>query len=219
MWPAFDRREVGYDRVQITLDHLDLIPGADSTGGLEVTALSIHKDEKIWLYVPQASSCAESNEDHPILQSYVDTVMQGCLEWGGEEMASQFVATTCSWSPYFLNDTPSSRRPWLFRKEYNTIDTILSRNPTTHYADRRHPEEFASAFLIKMMRGTWSVPRRNTAFTGRDVELSQIHARLIAQRTDQYNQSGVAKLEVAGMGGVGEFLEGPSDVHEPNLTL
>jgi hypothetical protein len=130
--------------------------------------------------------------------------MQGCLEWGGEQMAMEFVATTSNWSAYFLNDTPSSRRPWLFRKEYNTIDRILSQNPVTHYADRRHPEEFASAFLIKMMRGAWSLPRRNTVFTGRDAEIGQIHARLTAQRTDQSPLSGVAKLEVAGMGGVGK---------------
>jgi hypothetical protein len=119
-------------------------------------------------YIPQEAYCAEASEDHPILQSYVDTVMQGCLEWGGEQMAMEFVATTSKRSPYFLSDTPSSRRPWLFRKEYNTIDRSLSQNPVTHYADCRHPEEFASAFLIKVMRGAWFMPRRNTVLTFSD---------------------------------------------------
>ncbi|KAI2512326.1 NB-ARC domain [Fragilaria crotonensis] len=119
-------------------------------------------------------------------------------------MAEQFVVTTYCWSPYFLNDTPSSRRPWLFRKEYNTIDSILSKHPATHYEDRRHPEEFASAFLINMMRGTWSIPQRNATFTGRDLELSQIHARLIAQKAGQNHHTGVAKVEITGMGGVGK---------------
>lgn len=205
MLPGFDRREVGYDRVEINLEHLDLLPGADSAGGLEFNSLSIADGAKIWVYVPKLSSCAESNEDHPILQSYVDTVMQGCLHWGGPEMAEEFVVTTDSWSPYFLNDTPSSRRPWLFRKEYDTIDSLLSKHPATHYVDRRHPEEFASAFLINMMRGTWSVPQRNSAFTGRELELTQIHARLIAQKAGQHNHSGVARVEIAGMGGVGTF--------------
>jgi hypothetical protein len=192
MLADFDRREVGYDRVEIIMDDIELQAENETSNG------------KMWVYIPQEASCAEANEDHPILQSYVDTVMQGCLEWGGEQMAMEFVATTSNWSPYFLNDTPSSRRPWLFRKEYNTIDRILSQNPVTHYADRRHPEEFASAFLIKMMRGAWSIPRRNTVFTGRDAEIGQIHARLTAQRTDHSPLSGVAKLEVAGMGGVGK---------------
>jgi hypothetical protein len=79
------------------------------------------------------------------------------LAWGGTQMAADFVASTSNWSPYFLNDTPSSRRPWLFRKEYETIDRILRQNPATHYADRRHPEEFATAYLIKMMRGAYFV--------------------------------------------------------------
>lgn len=159
MLEGFDRREVGYDRVEIDRNCIELIPpesgeadGPDAKCSNQVL-LDIQPREKVWVYVPQESFCAEANEDHPILQSYVDTVMQGCLEWGGEEMAREFVATTSNWSPYFLNDTPSSRRPWLFRKEYDTIDRILRQNPATHFADRRHPEEFASAFLIKMMRG------------------------------------------------------------------
>ena len=210
MLEGFDRREVGYDRVEVDRDCIELIPPQSSEGDeahvneTHHVLLNIQMNEKIWVYVPQETYCAEANEDHPILQSYVDTVMQGCLEWGGERMAKKFVATTNHWSPYFLNDTPSSRRPWLFRKEYNTIDRILSQNPATHFADRRHPEEFASAFLIKMMRGAWSVPRRNTVFTGRDAEIGQIHARLTSQSADQPLLSGVAKLEVAGMGGVGK---------------
>ena len=205
MLPGFDNREVGYDRVEIDRKCIELNPpqvsenDKDHKMNAHHVLLDIQPGEKIWVYVPQDSFCAEANEDHPILQSYVDTVMQGCLEWGGTEMAMDFVKTTFNWSTYFLNDTPSSRRPWLFRKEYNTIDRILSQNPSTHFADRRHPEEFASTFLIKMMRGTWSVPRRNTVFTGRDSEIGQIHARLTSQRL-----SGVAKLEVAGMGGVGK---------------
>jgi hypothetical protein len=208
MLADFDRREVGYDRVEIMMDNIELLAQGSSSDKEEEEEGQAEMNEipngKMWVYIPQEASCVEANEDHPILQSYVDTVMQGCLEWGGEQMAMDFVATTNNWSPYFLNDTPSSRRPWLFRKEYNTIDRILSQNPFTHYADRRHPEEFASAFLIKMMRGAWSLPRRNTVFTGRDAEIGQIHARLTAQRADQSPLSGVAKLEVAGMGGVGK---------------
>jgi len=203
---GFDRREVGYDRVELSREDFELIPQTEGEGDdkRNDVILDIQSNERVWFYVPQPSFCVEANENYPILQSYVDTVMQGCLEWGGEDMASSFVATTSSWSLFFLNDTPSSRRPWLFRKEYNTIDRILSINPSTHYADRRHPEEFASTFLIKMMRGGWSVPRRNNVFTGREEELDQIHSRLTTQRTDQYLQSCIEILEVAGMGGVGK---------------
>lgn len=119
---GFDRREVGYDRVEIDRNCIKLIPPEESETNepdankySHQVVLDIQVGEKIWVYVPQESFCAEANEDHPILQSYVDTVMQGCLDWGGESMAEEFVATTSNFSPYYLNDTPSSRRPWLFR--------------------------------------------------------------------------------------------------------
>jgi hypothetical protein len=202
MIPAFDRREVGYDRVEIDREHLEFVPADKIYKESLDTPLQIQSNEHIWVYIPQQSYCLTANEDHPILQSYVDTVMQGCLEWGGESMAVQFVQTTTGWSTFFLNDTPSSRRPWLYRKEYSTIDRILSdNNDVTHYSERKHPEEFASAFLGKMMRGAWCVPRRNPVFTGREIELGQIHAKLTNQRL---SAGSVAKLEVAGMGGVGK---------------
>ena len=193
----FDRREVGYDRVQIPFDCIDFPPVTEAVECID----NIPPDARLWVYVPR--DVLPADEDHPVLQSYVDTVMQGCLFWGGEAMAESFVRTTTDWSVYFLNDTPSSRRPWLYRQQYTVIDKILQRNNSaTHYSDRRHPEEFASAFLMKSMRGAWSVPRRNTVFTGRDRELGQIHARLTAQRRS--GNFTVAKLEVAGMGGVGK---------------
>ena len=75
-------------------------------------------------------------------------------------MAEEFILTTGAWSIFYLNDTPSSRRPWLFRKQYATIDQLLSKHSQlTNYGDRRHPEEFASAFNQRM-KGTWSLPRR-----------------------------------------------------------
>jgi hypothetical protein len=130
-----------------------------------------------------------------------------------------------------LNDTPSSRRPWLYRKEYRTIDELLKKHSEkTHYGDRRHPEEFAASFNQRM-KGTWSVrdfywrallfvflpvyvyhtqgfcsdiyqiPPRNPNFTGRDTELTQLHSRFLAQ---DLGRKAVIKVEVIGMGGVGK---------------
>ena len=109
MVEGFDKREVGYDRVNIPLDQMIINP-SDTFGQIET-------DERIWMYVPQHFQKAD--EKHPLLQSYVDTVMHGCLEWGGREMAEEFVLSTDGWSLFFLNDTPFSRRPWLFRKQYD----------------------------------------------------------------------------------------------------
>lgn len=204
MLPDFDRREVGYDRVLLHSTDYQILPpdyyGPNAcTKDPSLLFDSIGENEQVYAYIPQSTYCAEADESHPLLQSYVDTVLQGCLEWGGERFAREFVNTTDGWSSFFLNDTPSSRRPWLFRKQYDLIDRILSQATHTHYSDRRHPEEFASAFLIKLMRGTWNVPRRNKAFVGRDDEMARIHSKLLEQQNDA-----VAKVDVAGMGGVGK---------------
>jgi len=204
---GFDRREVGYDRVEIPLECVHFHDSRSTMGeGREGTVetpspLHVRSHEKIWVYVPQPSSLSIADEDHPILQSYVDTVMQGCLTWGGPDMCHEFVTTTTDWSPYFLNDTPSSRRPWLFRRQYQIIDAILQQHgAVTHFRDRRHPEEFAAAFF-KLMRGAWNLPRRNPVFTGREDALMTLHNRFTQQR--QHPQQ-IAMLQVAGMGGVGK---------------
>ena len=118
MLKDFDRREVGYDRIQIPHDCIDFPslkrqPLADYID-------YVPRDARLWIYVP--TECMVADEDHPILQSYVDSVMEGCLFWGGEEMAQAFVQLTTDWSVYFLNDTPNSRRPWLYRQQY-TVST------------------------------------------------------------------------------------------------
>jgi tetratricopeptide (TPR) repeat protein len=211
MLPDFDRREAGYDRVVLGDDAYTVLPpdfyGTQAKGDGAYHA-GPAPGEEAYVYVPRASFASDADESHPLLQSYVDTVLQGCLEWGGEAMAREFVGTTGGWSGYFLNDTPSSRRPWLFRRQYDTIDRILGEDPRTRYSDRRHPEEFASAFLLKLMRGTWNVPRRNAAFTGRDAELGRLHA-MLTERGGGAGVGGgggasVGKADVAGMGGVGK---------------
>lgn len=147
----FDRREVGYQRLSIPLDFLQF---HSDKACKRQTNFKLKGNERIWIYVPSPSQCLHADENHPLLQSYVDTVLQGCLEWGGEKMVEDFILMTGGWSIFFLNDTPSSRRPWLFRKEYNTIDGLLQKySERTHYADRRHPEEFASTMMKLRMKG------------------------------------------------------------------
>ncbi|KAL3906737.1 MAG: hypothetical protein SGILL_009153, partial [Bacillariaceae sp.] len=205
MMPGFDQREVGYEKVRIPLQHVR----ADANAPEWFHHLG--PDDRLWLYVPLASYCKQADEHNPLLQSYVDTVLQGCLEWGGEKMAEEFIQTTGGWSSFFLNDTPSSRRPWLFRKDYSTIDRLLQKYATkTHFGDRKHPEEFSKAFH-RQMKGSWSVPRRNQDFTGRERELQDLRARF-AVVGNQYSHRGsiessmqqVVIKTVAGMGGVGK---------------
>jgi cation transport regulator ChaC len=132
---SFDKREVGYERIAIPLEMIQFHNELKFHAQAKQFTLDSH--DRIWIYVPLPSHTMYADENHPLLQSYVDTVLRGCLEWGGESFAEQFILTTGGWGTYFLNDTPSSRRPWLYRKEYNTIDALLKKySERTHYRDR-----------------------------------------------------------------------------------
>ena len=104
-------------------------------------------------------------------------------------------------SIYYLNDIPSSRRPWLHRsRDYNNIDKLLQKySELTRYSERRHPEQFASAFS-QNMRGLWAVPRRNPCFIGRESPLDQLKTMLSKQDLKQSKSI----VRVCGFGGVGK---------------
>ena len=168
---VLDEREAGYFRVQIPHDHIALdsstapAPGGEDTSPWEEMLRS--GAARAWTYVPSAPCTAEADHDYPICQTYVDAVLGGCLECGGEDMANEFVLTTEGWSEFFLNDVPMGRRPWLHRaKNYATIDSVLEAHDKTHYGMRCHPEEFGSLSEGKLS-GMWNVPRRNPLFIGR----------------------------------------------------
>lgn len=57
------------------------------------------------------------------------------------------------------------------------------------------------SYGIHFLKGTWSMPRRNPNFTGRDKELEELHSRLSTQHSRRQR---VNVVEVAGMGGVGK---------------
>ena len=85
-WAALDARERAYARHQvanISHDHEDSV------------AVQIYKVE------PHHEA---DGEDHPILLSYLDTVVQGYLREFGTDGAAQFFQTTIGWELSILND-------------------------------------------------------------------------------------------------------------------
>lgn len=52
---------------------------------------------KIWAYFPD--KIVAPDPQHPIVQSYVDTILRGCLNVGGEEFAKDFIQETKGWHP------------------------------------------------------------------------------------------------------------------------
>ena len=81
--------------------------------------------------------------DYPIVQSYVDIMIKGCMEL--EEnykltgFAEECISTTSHWSPHWVNDRPMPRRPFIFEKKAVRIDKLLRKN-LQQYFDKRQIE-------------------------------------------------------------------------------
>ncbi|OLQ77635.1 hypothetical protein BIT28_04595 [Photobacterium proteolyticum] len=89
----FDRREKGYRRIELD--------PADVAASHAVENQKMVINEPIWAYIranPQPPC-----EVQPIMQTYVDTVLAGCLSIS-EQFAKTFVETTQGWHHPFEND-------------------------------------------------------------------------------------------------------------------
>jgi hypothetical protein len=200
----FDERERGYRRVRVPPDALSFADAPEAEARVLTRDVEAGKCV-VYMYIPLEASAGTPTEDFPICQTYLDTVMEGCIEMGGEAMAEQFVTTTSGWSDFFLDDTPTSRRPWLNRKHYVLVDAILERHAAhTRMHNRKHPEEFATEHLTAL-RGLWGAPVRNSRFCGRARELERL-AEAMADSGRKGKDSGVGaetgitRLHVIGLG-------------------
>lgn len=101
---AFDKREQGYDRKRLSLAQVDLVSFLDpafyqSEDHSVFVQAKQRKDERkiaLWLYVQR--NPLPPTPEHPIVQSYVDVILRGCLSIS-EEFAKEFIETTVGWHP------------------------------------------------------------------------------------------------------------------------
>lgn len=77
----FDRREQGYQRIALPSDQICAQSGFD-------------RNQPIWVYIKERHEppCSKI----PVMQTYVDTVLAGCLEIS-ESFAKRFVESTLGW--------------------------------------------------------------------------------------------------------------------------
>jgi hypothetical protein len=118
---AYDAREAGYARVSVP-------PALVEAVGWQ----RLPERGMIWTYVPigiggePGLELPAPSAAYPMLQSYIDVVLRGALEYG-PEFARELIETTSDWSPYWLNDRELARRPWVVTKDWHIIDDVLAR--------------------------------------------------------------------------------------------
>ena len=117
---ATDAREVSYCRTAVAVS--------------QITALepdfSVTPDSQAWIYVSRAENVAAPSAHYPIVQSYVDIFIAGCLEqeqsFALAGYSEQCVTTTLNWSEHWVNDRIFPRRPFVFQPRASQIDNLLA---------------------------------------------------------------------------------------------
>jgi len=116
---ATDRRESSYCRLPVARSAIRPLAG-DATVG---------PDDQVWIYAV-TTEAATPTERFPIVQSYVDIFLSGCLEqeerFGVAGFSAQCVRTTDGWSENWVNDRIFPRRPFAFQPRAPQIDRLLS---------------------------------------------------------------------------------------------
>lgn len=138
---AFDAREKGYVRVEVPRPDIQAISWE-----------RLPTQGKIWVYIPDLPGkppgvdLPRPSPSYPLLESYIDVVIEGGLEYG-PEFAREIIETTTGWSRYWLNDRQLARRPWVFDKHYKAVDELLAAL-APDFSDRLFPGQYAAQYLL-----------------------------------------------------------------------
>ena len=133
----FDSRESGYARVEVPREQIEA-----------ASWQRLPEQGTIWVYVPVTAGhdpgvdLPAPSRDFPMVESYIDVVIEGALEYG-PDYAREIIETTAGWSRYWLNDRELPRRPWVFDKQSGAVDKLLAAS-APHFADRMFPEQYAA---------------------------------------------------------------------------
>jgi cation transport regulator ChaC len=122
-----DQREKNYIRTEISLDKITLYSNIDID------------DIKVYTYLNDFKNTEEfknsiPNKDFPIVQSYIDICMNGCIEIEegykkakDDNYVREFIESTLFWSEHWANDRIFPRRAHFYEKNSNQIDKLLIR--------------------------------------------------------------------------------------------
>lgn len=118
-----DMREEYYCRRPVNHDWIDILDDS-----------SLSKDAQVWIYVNKPGSSRPPNSRWPIVQSYVDIFVNGCIELQAQvtrkdfDFVEQCITTTHGWSKDWVNDRLYPRRPFIYEPNATKIDAVLHKH-------------------------------------------------------------------------------------------
>jgi hypothetical protein len=124
---AYDARERSYCRSAVPRD------------AIQLPTLEELPQGQFWIYLRSEPTGEQPSQRYPIVQSYVDLFLGGCLavqeRFELPDFASDCVATTRGWSHHWVNDRLQPRRPWVHQPGALSIDRVLTGSLPELYPD------------------------------------------------------------------------------------
>lgn len=128
----YDQREDTYCRQAVPINQLR-----------SLTDKSLPKGQ-MWIYVSSKESIKLADANYPLVQSYVDIFLSGCLQLERQfqlhDFAKACVTTTDNWSTHWENDRIFPKRPWQYQPDAVAIDKLLSDNIPTIFHQIKQPD-------------------------------------------------------------------------------
>ena len=131
---ATKRRETGYTADELAADDIEMLDGG--------VPLKIGSDLKVYIFVSNPESISKTKEPtpkFPIVQSYVDICINGCLELESlyrrvtDTFTEEFIRTTSGWNANWVNDRIYPRRPFIYAPNASAIDKALNAGHVLKY--------------------------------------------------------------------------------------
>lgn len=118
---SFARREAGYRLTKLDPTQITMLDGS-----------SAPPDGEIWYFASTQKRFV--SKDHPIVQSYVDVCLDGCLELEAvfpqarqSNFAERFLQTTRNWGLPWINDRIHPWRPFVHVPRAAAIDALIQK--------------------------------------------------------------------------------------------
>ena len=118
---SYCQREIGYAPTQVDASQITMLDGSATA-----------PDGYIWYFAN--TSQRFPSQEHPIVQSYVDVCLDGCLEIEAmyplaqqASFAEQFIRTTSNWGPPWINDRLYPWRPFVYVPRASAIDALIQK--------------------------------------------------------------------------------------------
>jgi len=116
----------------------------DITSTVQILSGSYKPKDKVWIYINKFKKGEREKSlptaQFPIVQSYVDICLTGCLQIeqgfpGVGDFAREFIESTQEWSIYWENDRVHPRRAPFTVPAAQKIDTLLQKHLPKLFAD------------------------------------------------------------------------------------